>query len=356
MRKIMKDKQHLDYVEFYISHTCNFGCEGCNRFNNYNFAGHERWKDSKKKYEKWSERINFSRYTILGGEPMSNPDIIQWIKGIRKLWPESRARLSTNGSYVHKFTEEFYNTLLETNTQLEIGLHNFSRTELFLKTISDFLVHPLDIRRTPEDLDDLPNFSDMWKKNYNAIKAEEWPKCDSYKNWDSLPEWIRHECETVYNFSPDRFSENLKDYTIYDANGVKVIIQKENWFHQSALIKQPEKNNFRLHNSDPIKAHNTCDGKYCHHFIQGKLNKCGQSFLFAEFDKQFELDLSQEDRNLIYSYNPATVDMTENELQKFIDNIKNPIDQCKFCPEHYVFKEINSGAKKDKFGNKKRHS
>lgn len=344
---------YLPFVEFYISHTCNFGCEGCNRFNNYTFAGHERWDDSKEKYQQWSEKLNLGSYSILGGEPMSNPDIIQWIRGIREIWPDCKATLVTNGSYTDKFTDEFYSALLDTNTIMDIGLHNFSRTQPVLQTVFNFLKHPLDIKRVPDDLNDLPGFSENWKNSYNQIKDSSWPDCNSYKDWDFLSDNIKQECETVHKFSPAIIADERRGYRIQDANGVKVEINYENFFHQGALIKQPEKNNFRLHDSDPIKAHNNCHSKYCHHFMYGELSKCGQSILFAEFDKQFELDLSEKDRNLIYSYTPATVDMPDSDFGNFIDNIINPIDQCKFCPEKYIIKEIHSVVKKDKYGTKR---
>lgn len=347
------DKKFLPYVEFYISHTCNFGCEGCNRFNNYTFTGHQRWKDYEKIYKEWSHRLEFNHYTIIGGEPMSNPDMIEWILGLHELWPDCNAVLLTNGSYINKFTEEFYTALLETNTLLNIGLHNFFRTQPVLQTVIRFLKHPLDIKRFPKDLNRLPGFAENWKKSYSQIKDSSWPDCNSYEEWNSLPDDIKQECEIIHKFSPDIIAEERKGYRIQDANGVKVEINYENFFHQGALIKQPDKNNFRLHNSDPIKAHDICHSKYCHHFMYGKLSKCGQSVLFAEFDQQFELDLTDSDKNLVYSYKPATLDMSDNDLGSFIDNIKNPIDQCKFCPERYTFQEIHSVTKKNKYGKKK---
>ena len=84
--------------------------------------------------------------------------------------------------------------------------------------------------------------------------------------------------------------------------------------------------------------------------MDGKLSKCGQSVLFQEFSKQFEIELGEQDQELMMSYQPLSVDDTESNVKNFIDNIKNPIDQCKFCPENYIAKEINSSISKDKYG------
>ena len=32
-------------IEFYITNVCNIACPQCNRFNNWNFKGHQIWKD-----------------------------------------------------------------------------------------------------------------------------------------------------------------------------------------------------------------------------------------------------------------------------------------------------------------------
>ena len=348
----MNKKHYLPRVEFYISHTCNFNCEGCNRFNNYAFTGHQRWKDLEQQYRNWAERLIVDEYTILGGEPMSNPDMLEWIVGLKKLWPHAKSDFLTNGSYVKKFTEKFYNVLLSTNTKLDIGLHNLHRREQVLQTVLSFVKHPIEIQRTPKNLDKLPGFAENWKKSYQQIKDPSWPHCNDYRYWTELPKNIRDECEQIHNFSPDILAEERQGHEIIDANGLHVVINLENFFHQGALIKQIDKNSFTLHNSNPEKAHNICHSKTCHHFMNGELSKCGQSVLFKEFDRQFNLDLAESDRNLVYSYKPATNQISDNDLSAFISNLDKPIDQCKFCPESYTIKEINSGMFKDKFGKK----
>jgi organic radical activating enzyme len=345
--------QHLPYVEFYISHTCNLGCNGCNRFNNYTFTGHQRWNDYADDYQQWSRKLNLKHYTILGGEPMANPDMLEWILGLHKLWPQAQSKFVTNGGYTNKFNDKFYQALLETETILDIGLHNYERKSEVLKTVLSFIRHPVEIRRVPEKLSDLPGITENWKNSYDAIKDSSWPSCDSPDDWESLPPEIREECSSVHNFSIDIVSEERKGYHIIDANGLEVYVNYENFFHQGALIKQPEKNNFTLHNSNPTKAHKICHMKTCHHFIDGKLSKCGPAVLFKQFAEQFEVEINESDQKIIEQYSPASADMSEEDLAEFIKNIVNEIPQCKFCPEEYVIKEINSDIKKDKFGNKK---
>ena len=347
------NKFFLPLVEFYISHSCNFNCTGCNRFNNYHFKGHEKWEDYKDVYKEWSKKLTMDRYSILGGEPMSNPDIIQWIIGINELWPSiKRAELLTNGSYKHKFNNELYIAILKTNTIITIGLHNKNRKQEAFDLVNSFLHHPITVKRFPTNINDIPEISEEWKKSYDNIKAENWPSCDSIDKWSYLPDWIKEECINEHNFSPDILANDIQGWRFIDKNNVTVEVKYENFFHQSALIKNIEKNSFSLHNSDIEKAHTNCDSKYCHHMMRGELSKCGQVVLLKDFEQQFNLELSDVDKKLLKSYKSAKITMQHNELKDFFDNIKNPIDQCKFCPEVFYNTEITSSTKKEKFGKK----
>ena len=65
----------LPYVEFYITNVCNLNCTNCNRFNNYAFAGHQRWADNKEFYQQWAEILDVQEISILGGEPLHKNNI-----------------------------------------------------------------------------------------------------------------------------------------------------------------------------------------------------------------------------------------------------------------------------------------
>lgn len=86
-------------VEFYITNVCNLSCRGCNRFNDLNFKGHQRWADHVDAYEAWSKRLDLPRIVIIGGEPTLNPDLELWAMNLRRLWPDSVIMIQTNGTY-----------------------------------------------------------------------------------------------------------------------------------------------------------------------------------------------------------------------------------------------------------------
>ena len=85
-------------VEFYITNVCNLTCRGCNRFNNYNFKGHQLWADHANAYEAWAKRLDLPRIVIIGGEPTLNPDLELWASNLRRLWPDSVIMIQTTCS------------------------------------------------------------------------------------------------------------------------------------------------------------------------------------------------------------------------------------------------------------------
>ena len=337
----MLTKLHLDYAEFYITNSCNFNCVGCNRFNNYSFNGTQKWVDYADDYKKWSKILDIDRWTILGGEPMMNPSYLDWLKNIIELWPNADGSFLTNGHFLNENNRELYDLICATNgrVKLNIGLHNINRARAVLNTVNAWLQGPIDSERIPKDIRNLPNFEENWRNSYENIRDSSWPDCNSVDQWEQLPKHIKKECQDNFQFSPEQLAEKRLGWHLIDSNGVEVIIEMEDYFHQGAL-KKNNSENFILHNSNPVHAHNICHSKTCHHFDKGKLYKCGQASIFKEFDQQFYLDISAQDRELIYSYMPANPGQDWDSLKRFIDNIEQPIDQCKFCPEHYDIKQI----------------
>lgn len=337
----------LPYAEFYITNICNFNCTGCNRFNNYNFSGYQSWNDYKEVYAQWSKRIDIDKWTILGGEPFINPTYIDWLDGISDLWPNAIGSITTNGYYLNRENKQLYNIFKrKPNLTLDIGLHNISRCNTVISDVKNWLHGDIKITRVPDNIAKLPGMLNTWKERYNIIKDLSWPNCDHPDDWDKLPVHIQEECEKIHNFSPAIFAETRLGYKLVDSNGVTVKISLENFFHQGAIIHNKDK--ITLHSSDPEKAHSICHSKTCHHFMNGKLYKCGQVALFPEFDKQFGFDLSIDDKELMNSYHSLPVDSDEETFYNFISNITNYIPQCKFCPEEYNIQEIFATASKTK--------
>lgn len=117
-------------------------------------------------------------------------------------------------------------------------------------------------------------------------------------------------------------------FILTNHRGVHVELVNALYFHQNALVD----GKFKLHDSDPEKAHRTCYMKKCHHFIDGKLYKCGVVKLIPLLFEQYKQPVPE----LYNEYQPLQV--TDEITQQHLDDLdNNSIPQCKFCPEKLIY-------------------
>lgn len=302
-------------VDFYITNVCNLTCDGCNRFNNHDFRGWQRWSDYESDYRRWGQLTELRAATIMGGEPFLNPTLGDWISGINNIFG-IEVQVLTNGTRFRQ-SKHLYKKFLYYSKKnkcfnhIGVSLHDINQLDQLHADIADFLQAPIKV----------------------------FPKGHVGNKWNS-------------------------DWYIEDANGITVNVYIVDKFSNSSLIPvhkittlEPEINfrprqatTFGLHNSDPDAAHQNCAFAQfkSYHFIRGRLYKCGPVALMPEFDQQHQLEISESDRELLNSYRSLGIDNFENYCQEFFANIDQVIPQCKFCPEtfetHKIF-PIKKGSK-----------
>jgi hypothetical protein len=285
-----KKYQLSNKVEFYITNVCNLACEQCNRFNNFNFTGWQRWSDYEADYQKLGEYIDLSAIVLLGGEPLLNPTVVDWIRGLNGIF-SADIQLLTNGTRLNKVAG-LYDALAASprgrsvKNHVGLSLHNPAHFDSLREAVHKFLQGPIT----------------------------EWGPMIKVERTQGQPDF-----GAIYSArDSNRVLVNMFQYT----NFVTASVQQMS-------------GRFVLHNSDPKIAHDNCGFvKYkSYHFIRGKMYKCGPVALFPEFDQQHTFDISSKDRELLNSYKPLTAENIETYGDEFFANIDNPIPQCKFCPE-----------------------
>jgi len=273
---------YVPNIEFYITNVCNLACPQCNRFNDHNFSGHQDWSKYEELYTAWSKKIRLQKVTILGGEPLLNSTVCEWICGINRLW-NKRVNLLTNGTrlnHVLGLYDAMMNYRKDGGNWIGISVHNINDLDLHFAEVKKFLSGPLEF----------------------------WQGKDNPTTWGA-------------------------DYSFEDKNRVRINLYIQDSFYKSAVQKNSS-GQFTLYQSDPVEAHNECGFArcQCYHFIRAKLYKCGPVGLFPEFDQQHHFDITDEDRVLLNSYQALSIDEFDARGQQFIDQIDEVIPQCKFCP------------------------
>lgn len=95
-------KHKIEHVEFMIINSCQLSCSACATFSDLKHSGYATWEEDKKDLVVWLQRLEPECVGLMGGEPFMNPDILNWITGLRKLLPNSQIRVPTNGLLLEK--------------------------------------------------------------------------------------------------------------------------------------------------------------------------------------------------------------------------------------------------------------
>jgi len=90
-------KPVLPFVETMITQACNISCSGCTNYSDLVHSGYLTWQQGRAELLPWLDRVDIPDFGILGGEPLMNPDVRNWITGLRELMPQSQLRFTTNG-------------------------------------------------------------------------------------------------------------------------------------------------------------------------------------------------------------------------------------------------------------------
>ena len=328
----------IPFFEAYVTNVCNFNCVECNRLNNYKFSGHFLWSDVEADYKRWSEKIEPKYINILGGEPFLNRDLPNWIQGLRSLWPFTTINLLTNGTQLN-LIDNLYSLLESNKITLIISLHNRSRYQSVVQEIKNLLSPP--IKET--FIADL----NKWLHSYNQVKDESWPDCQDYTDFDNLPDVIKEECISIHNIDPECWQQQAGGAILTDANNITVRIDYAEHFTTGPLKYQGD-HQFKVYNSDPEKAHKVCISKYCTEMVDGKLYKCHHVALLPKFMKQYQVNISSDDKNLLLDYKPLSSDATVEEIEIFVNNLRQSIPQCTLCPENLNEIEFFASTNKPK--------
>jgi organic radical activating enzyme len=305
------------------------------------------WDDYKDIYKQWANIITSEEIGILGGEPLLNPSIISWISGISNLFPKSNIRIITNGSLLGRWPE-LYEVLksYQGRVSLDINTHSLKHRPEMEHKIEKFLSGPI----TKKSLAVMSKKNPLWTSCYNKIKDQHWPDCETLDDFYKLPRHIQTECYNVHRVSPEIWINEVYGVEYLDKNNISIRLNLADSFNNSTVIFNNQTQELALNRSDPEKAFSVCYFKKCHHFIKGKLYKCGPVGILPEFINQFDVNITADEAELIKSYKPAEISWQPDMIKDFVDELNSykPIPQCTFCPENFIPEKFDYSTKKIK--------
>ncbi len=117
--------KYLPYLEFHIADHCNLNCKACEHYSGLvrepHFPNLERFTRDFERLHEFIDDLGMIR--ILGGEPLLNPEINEYIKLSRRLYPQAIIHVVTNGLLLPKMSEEFFETMRQCNAGIWISFY-----------------------------------------------------------------------------------------------------------------------------------------------------------------------------------------------------------------------------------------
>lgn len=116
-------KHRLRSLEIHIIHRCNLRCLHCSHFCDLKYDEEINFDLTINWLKLWATRLEPKRFRILGGEPLMESRLLEYIKEVANIFPKSRRDVVTNGLLLHRWEASLPEVLKETDTVLHISEH-----------------------------------------------------------------------------------------------------------------------------------------------------------------------------------------------------------------------------------------
>ncbi|MFA6021570.1 MAG: radical SAM protein [Rhodospirillales bacterium] len=114
----------IPFLEMDVAFACDLHCPNCTHYSNYGLKGYVPFALGSEWLRAWARRLIPKTFSLLGGEPTLNPDLLSYLDLIAELWPGSERALISNGLGLHRHPGLF-ERLAATKTRLEVSFHSF---------------------------------------------------------------------------------------------------------------------------------------------------------------------------------------------------------------------------------------
>jgi len=103
----------------HLTDHCNLNCRGCEHYSSISEPFFADLSATARDLTRLAELFeNIEQMYLLGGEPLLHPQVEEFVRETRRIFPRTRLYLMTNGILVTRMPESFWSALQQTNTTL----------------------------------------------------------------------------------------------------------------------------------------------------------------------------------------------------------------------------------------------
>lgn len=261
-----------------ITTSCDLACPGCDRFIDYDHRWFETMEEFSERMQKWSKRLSPQNLTLIGGEPLINPNLFKMIDETRRIFPSTNIELFTNGFLLEKKSGLIEKLFENQPSAIHVSLHNRNERirEKLNQNVNNFLIKDY-----------------QWTKTgVNSVK-----------------------CENVQIQIEDVVYEGWQDYR-------RIV---------NGRLKP-------FNDGDPAQSYSNCGVNIFPIVYKGEIYKCPPISMLRDQAKKmgFEEDIDWEP---YLNYRGISYDCSEKDLKMFVKNIFEPHTICGMCPANPEWKE-----------------
>jgi len=263
----------VNNVDIHVINSCNLKCFGCNHLADFGYGGPFTANELLEWIKPWEDRLYFKRISLMGGEPLLNPQLKEICIGYRKRFPpeKTKLRIITNGIQIVKcpWLKEL---IQEYHVHVQASLHVLNG-----KRINEKLIHQVKEGLT---------LLEKWAEDTpNRVETNWGPLVDSKKKLN-FQVFYQGAGNDIKPFDHDDIAESKKHCTCKTVQ----------------LYKS------RLYKCAPVA------------YIGEVLKKIGK-----ENDPDWQPYLN---------YEPLPPDCTDDELKRFMEKQPQPEWTCRMCPPY----------------------
>jgi hypothetical protein len=175
----------IPHLEWHVTHSCNFTCEGCGHYTNDGYKQNITIDTLREWYLLWNKKIYPKELSMLGGEPLLNKQIVDIIYMTKEVWniqKDQEYELVSNGLLFDR-VDGLSKSLLDTNCTLTITKHSVEPNyiRLFDKAIESIKLSGINYR--------IHDASNYWLKTYIGYGSDIEPieSGDYVESWNNCP-------------------------------------------------------------------------------------------------------------------------------------------------------------------------
>lgn len=132
-------KKHIPLIEYHLTNHCNLNCKGCAHFAPIAepwFADINKYKND---MEELSSKVIVDELILFGGEPLLHPNISEFLIESRKILPNTKISVLTNGLLVLERISELKDVFVQNDILLDVTCYPIDvKYQFMLKLLKAF--------------------------------------------------------------------------------------------------------------------------------------------------------------------------------------------------------------------------